>query len=234
MVVSAPLRLTNQLPVGGSLLVWEQQPGAGRELVGRQTVQVASGATVPIHTGGAGQTFDRWGCSGGKRYAGMRALCGGTTRPMHAEIVHDCIVRGCSSVPFHAGLSSAPDFPTAADMRQAVSFTFYPEGYEWVEPQPTVLSEGHAGGHIGWAGVQCVLRGFALRARRWVEPQPTVLREGRPGGLERSGLVGCRVRWGTQQDGRGSQLTRVLRVGRQGGAGQGRVEQTAGSHGASR
>ena len=52
VVVSAPLRLTNQLPVGGSLLVWEQQPGAGRELVGRQTVQVASGATVPIHTGG--------------------------------------------------------------------------------------------------------------------------------------------------------------------------------------
>jgi len=52
VVVSAPLRLTNQLPVGGSLLVWEQQPGVGRELVGRQTVQVASGATVPIHTGG--------------------------------------------------------------------------------------------------------------------------------------------------------------------------------------
>ena len=55
VVVSAPLRLTNQLPVGGSLLVWEQQPGAGRELVGRQTVQVASGATVPIHTGWRGR-----------------------------------------------------------------------------------------------------------------------------------------------------------------------------------
>lgn len=52
VVVAAPLRLTNQLPLGGSLLVWEQQPGMGRELVGRQTVQVASGATVPIHTGG--------------------------------------------------------------------------------------------------------------------------------------------------------------------------------------
>lgn len=32
-----------------------------------------------------------------------------------------------------------------ADMRQAVSFTFYPEGYDWVEPTPTLLSEGHSG-----------------------------------------------------------------------------------------
>jgi vacuolar protein sorting-associated protein 13A/C len=99
VVVSAPLRLTNQLPMGGSLLVWEQQPGAGRELVGRQTVQVASGATVPIHT---------------------------------------------------------------ADMRRAVSFTFYPEGYEWVEPQPTVLSEGHAGGRGG-----CGQHGFAAASIVW-------------------------------------------------------------------
>ncbi|KAL4447306.1 hypothetical protein ABPG77_007339, partial [Micractinium sp. CCAP 211/92] len=83
IVVSAPLRLTNQLPVAGSLLVWEQQAEAGKgNLVGRQTVQVASGDTVAIHT---------------------------------------------------------------ADMRRVVSFTFYPEGYEWVEPAPTVLSEGHSG-----------------------------------------------------------------------------------------
>lgn len=53
-MVSAPLRLTNQLPVAGSLLVWEHPPEGGRDnLVGRQTVQVASGATVPIHTGEA-------------------------------------------------------------------------------------------------------------------------------------------------------------------------------------
>lgn len=51
IVAAAPLRLTNQLPVAGSLLVWEQQAGASKELVGRQTVQVPSGATVPIHTG---------------------------------------------------------------------------------------------------------------------------------------------------------------------------------------
>ncbi|KAL4443584.1 hypothetical protein ABPG75_011321 [Micractinium tetrahymenae] len=83
IVVSAPLRLTNQLPIAGSLLVWEQQAEAGKgDLVGRQTVQVASGATVPIHT---------------------------------------------------------------ADMRRVVSFTFYPEGYEWVEPAPAVLSEGYSG-----------------------------------------------------------------------------------------
>ena len=50
IVVAAPLRLTNQLPVPGSLLVWEQQAGS-KDLVGRQTVQVPTGATVPIHTG---------------------------------------------------------------------------------------------------------------------------------------------------------------------------------------
>jgi hypothetical protein len=48
--VAAPLRLTNQLPVPGSLLVWEQQAGS-KDLVGRQTMQVPTGATVPIHTG---------------------------------------------------------------------------------------------------------------------------------------------------------------------------------------
>lgn len=49
--MTAPLRLVNQLPVAGSLLVWEAAAGPGRELAGRQTVQVESGATVPIHTG---------------------------------------------------------------------------------------------------------------------------------------------------------------------------------------
>jgi hypothetical protein len=49
--VTAPLRLTNQLPVTGSLLVWEQQQASSQEIVGRQTVQVPSGETVSIHTG---------------------------------------------------------------------------------------------------------------------------------------------------------------------------------------
>lgn len=146
VVVSAPLRITNQLPVGGSLLVWELQPGAGRELVGRQTVQVASGATVPIHTGVAGTDWGRVAAVA----RGLQACAPCAVGPLvlvHAGTVLTAIVRGCSSVPFHAGRSSAPSgSPIAADMRQAVSFTFYPEGYEWVEPQPTVLSEGHAGG----------------------------------------------------------------------------------------
>lgn len=76
-MVSAPLRLTNQLPIAGSLLVWEQQVEAGKgNLVGRETVQVASGATVPIHTGEA-----RGGCWAG--------VCGGfagqTARQESAE-----------------------------------------------------------------------------------------------------------------------------------------------------
>lgn len=54
-------------------------------------------------------------------------------------------------------LPSWPRASLAADMRRAVSFTFYPEGYDWVEPQPTVLSEGHAG---GW-GAPGAQEGFA-------------------------------------------------------------------------
>ncbi|KAL4858517.1 Vacuolar protein sorting-associated protein 13C [Chlorella vulgaris] len=82
VVVTAPLRLTNQLPVTGSLLVWEQQQANSQEIVGRQTVQVPSGETVSIHT---------------------------------------------------------------VDMRKVVSFSFYPEGYDWVEPTPAILSEGCSG-----------------------------------------------------------------------------------------
>lgn len=37
-----------------------------------------------------------------------------------------------------------PPLP-AVNMRRVVSFSFYPEGYEWAEPAPTVLSEGLQG-----------------------------------------------------------------------------------------
>lgn len=30
-------------------------------------------------------------------------------------------------------------------MRKVVSFSFYPEGYDWVEPTPAILSEGCSG-----------------------------------------------------------------------------------------
>ena len=49
-------------------------------------------------------------------------------------------------------------------MRRAVSFTFFPEGYEWVEPQPTVLSEGHAGGRGGPGGLHWWARLWAVGA----------------------------------------------------------------------
>lgn len=44
-----------------------------------------------------------------------------------------------------------------ADMRRQVSFTFYPEGYDWVESTPALLSQGLSGmgggGAAGQAGV---------------------------------------------------------------------------------
>ena len=73
VVVGAPLRLTNQLPMAGSLLVWEQQAGAARELVGRQTLRVGSGATAAIHTG-APRCLG-WGLPGGQALHGRRAIC---------------------------------------------------------------------------------------------------------------------------------------------------------------
>ena len=30
-------------------------------------------------------------------------------------------------------------------MRRVVSLSFYPQGYEWVDPAPAVVSEGHSG-----------------------------------------------------------------------------------------
>lgn len=55
----------------------------------------------------------------------------------------------------------------AADMRRVVSFTFYPEGYEWVEPAPTVLSEGYSGGWVGGWGAHVSHGLFATRERWW-------------------------------------------------------------------
>lgn len=78
IVIQPPIILQNRLPIPGSLMVWEQQPG-GRNLVDRQASEVGIGGTVAVHT---------------------------------------------------------------ADVRQPISFTFYPEGYDWAEPSPATLARG--------------------------------------------------------------------------------------------
>lgn len=99
--MSAPLRLTNQLPVSGSLLVWEQQAGSSKDLVGRQTVQVASGATVPIHTGEGGSVRLLCECMHGIEcgivpgLGEYRLLLAGQRRG-RSEAVHAC--RGSAAV----------------------------------------------------------------------------------------------------------------------------------------
>ncbi|KFM29234.1 Vacuolar protein sorting-associated protein 13A [Auxenochlorella protothecoides] len=73
-----PLTLVNQLPLAGSLLVWQEDPATG-QLVSRQTLRVRSGQCAPVH---------------------------------------------------------------GADLRSAVSFSFYPDGYEWMEAAPALAAAG--------------------------------------------------------------------------------------------
>lgn len=56
-----------------------------------------------------------------------------------------------------------------ADMRRRVSFTFYPEGYDWVESTPSLLSEGLSG------------RGGGAGARQSAGALPDRFRLVRPG-----------------------------------------------------
>ena len=115
LVVAPPLVVKNQLPVPGSLLVWEAPSSAGGQLVARQTLQVAAGGAAAIHT---------------------------------------------------------------ADLRRVTSFSLYPEGYDWVERSPVVLSEGHSGAQRarGWAwhassGTKRRARRAASRALTLVTPR---------------------------------------------------------------
>ena len=67
-----------------------------------------------------------------RRAAGSR-----TARP--ALLVH---AHACMAVQVTSGGCAAIH---TADMRRAVSISFYPEGYDWVESTPAVLSAGYAG-----------------------------------------------------------------------------------------
>ncbi|KAL4527774.1 hypothetical protein Ndes2437A_g02912 [Nannochloris sp. 'desiccata'] len=80
IVIAPPITIANQLPLPGSLIVWEHVPGSGKaEAVAKLSERVPSGGQVAIHT---------------------------------------------------------------ADVRKTVSFTLYPEGYDWADASPAILSTG--------------------------------------------------------------------------------------------
>lgn len=80
IVIAPPVTIANQLPLPGSLIVWEHIPGSGKaEAEAKLSERVPSGGQVAIHT---------------------------------------------------------------ADARKTVSFTLYPEGYDWADASPAILSTG--------------------------------------------------------------------------------------------
>lgn len=62
----------------------------------------------------------------------------------------------------------------SADMRRRVSLQFYPDGYDLVEPQPVVVSEGYSSHQAGVQGKQRLPKKFHV-ARAGGEPQEIFL-----------------------------------------------------------
>jgi hypothetical protein len=80
IVIAPPVTIANQLPLPGSLIVWEHIPNSGKaEAVAKLSERIPSGGQVAVHT---------------------------------------------------------------ADVRKMVSFTLYPEGYDWADASPAILSTG--------------------------------------------------------------------------------------------
>ena len=63
---------------------------------------------------------------------------------------------------------------SSADMRRRVSLQFYPDGYDLVEPQPVVVSEGYSSHQAGVQGKQRLPEKFHV-ARAGGEPQEIFL-----------------------------------------------------------
>ena len=62
----------------------------------------------------------------------------------------------------------------SADMRRTVSLQFYPDGYDLVEPQPVLVSEGYSSHQAGVQGRQKLPDKFHV-ARAGSEPQEIFL-----------------------------------------------------------
>ena len=62
----------------------------------------------------------------------------------------------------------------SADMRRTVSLQFYPDGYELVEPQPVLISQGYSSSQAGAQGRQKLPEVFRVQ-RAGGEPQEIFL-----------------------------------------------------------
>ena len=62
----------------------------------------------------------------------------------------------------------------SADMRRTISLQFYPDGYDLVEPQPVLVSEGYSSHQAGVQGKQKLPDKFHV-ARAGSEPQEIFL-----------------------------------------------------------
>ncbi len=62
----------------------------------------------------------------------------------------------------------------SADMRRSISLQFYPDGYDLVEPQPVLVSEGYSSHQAGTQGKQRLPEKFHV-ARAGSEPQEIFL-----------------------------------------------------------
>lgn len=62
----------------------------------------------------------------------------------------------------------------SADMRRTISLQFYPDGYDLVEPQPVLVSEGYSSNQAGVQGRQKLPDKFHV-ARAGSEPQEIFL-----------------------------------------------------------
>ena len=62
----------------------------------------------------------------------------------------------------------------SADMRRSISLQFYPDGYDLVEPQPVLVSDGYSSHQAGTQGKQRLPEKFHV-ARAGGEPQEIFL-----------------------------------------------------------
>jgi len=62
----------------------------------------------------------------------------------------------------------------SADMRRSISLQFYPDGYDLVEPQPVLVSDGYSSHQAGTQGKQRLPEKFHV-ARAGCEPQEIFL-----------------------------------------------------------
>ncbi len=90
---------------------------------------------------------------------------------MHAQDVGNMVMRQSGAID-----SGQRVHIYSADMRRSISLQFYPDGYDLVEPQPALVSEGYSSHQAGTQGKQRLPEKFYV-ARAGSQPQEIFLDE---------------------------------------------------------